>query len=102
MEGLADRRAVAGPRGMVGDDKDSAGLESCVQFAVHLGATDRYVSGIVIEKEKCDEVQVVYVRGHRIIKRPRQADDVLARRRLQTRLKPRLRALAEFSGILAV
>src|ERR1700730_742590 len=36
MQGLCHRRAVAGTRGMVGDDKKAAGLQCGEQLAVHL------------------------------------------------------------------
>src|SRR2546423_15589366 len=79
MQGLADRDAVAGLCGMVGDDKQPTRLERGVQLAVHLRAIDTHVCRVVVEKEKCDEVQVAHVRGHRIVERPNQADDILPR-----------------------
>ena len=78
MQGLADRGAVAGFRGMVGDHEHAAGLERREELAVHLGAIDRHVGGVVVEEEKRDEVEIAHVGGQRIVERPRQAHDVLA------------------------
>src|SRR5262252_6568113 len=56
VKGLADRNAVAGLCGMVGDHKKPARPERGVQFAVHLSAIDTHVRRVVVEKQKCDEV----------------------------------------------
>src|SRR4051812_35025908 len=102
MEALADGYAIAGFRGMVGDHEHPAGLERRVELAVHLGAVDRHVGGVVVEEQKRDEVEVAHIGGQWIVERPRQAHNVLAARRFQPRLEPTLRALADVRGILTV
>jgi hypothetical protein len=102
MEGLADRSAIPWSRGMIGDHQRTAGLERRVELAVHLSTIDGHVSGVVIEEEKGDEVEIAHVRGQRIVEGTRQAHDVLARRRIFPCFEPGLCPLAYVGRVLSV
>ena len=68
MQGLADRGAVAGARGMIRDDQEAAGLQRREHLAVHLGAIDRHVGRVVIGEEERDQVEPGDIGRNRIVK----------------------------------
>ena len=73
MQRLADGGAVAVLGEMIGDHQNAAGLERREHFAVHLGAIDVHVGGVVVVEQKRDQIEIVQVGRYRIVERPRQS-----------------------------